>query len=80
MPRLRAGHPYVEPNFAALAKVAGPGRVSLTCGDSRHTLPAAAAHAAAAAAAEAEAGGLGATAAKADLVHIDGGHKFEVVR
>jgi hypothetical protein len=55
-------HAYVRPNFAFLESKFGAGRVSLTCGDSRNTLPAA------------EIGPEG----LADIVRIDGGHTLEI--
>ena len=59
------GHEYARPKFALLEERVGRGRASLTCGDSRVTLPSA---------------GVGSATLEglADVVRIDGGHTLEV--
>lgn len=72
-------HAYSRPNFDHLVGLFGAPRLSLSCGDSRLTLPrAAAAVAAGAVAGFRDSEKEGSSSNLADLVRVDGGHHFEV--
>jgi hypothetical protein len=83
-------HPYTVPNFEWLVERFGPERLSLRCGDSRSTLPAAVAADASVAGEKTEtlgsdfqpgkarAAGIDGLSELADIVRIDGGHQFPV--
>jgi hypothetical protein len=72
-------HAYSRPNFDHLVGLFGAPRLSLSCGDSRLTLPrAAAAVAAGAVAGFRDSEKEGSSSHLADLVRVDGGHHFEV--